>query len=343
MPIDDTDRLARHLKLGELRAIAEIARSGSILGAAAVLGSSQPALTRTLAAAEEKLGVTLFERLPRGVAPTLFGEALLQRIASIFHEIRGAAEDIAALRDLTQGTVSVGAMPLAAAGLLPEALSRLVAARPGLRAEVIEGNPEILLGELRRRRIEIVVGRVPPLERDVDLQWEALYEEEVVVIAAQGHPLQRRRRLTLPDLADEAWVLPPPYTAFYGQVAATFDAAGAPLPRHRIRTLSSPVSQGLVMRTNALAFVPASLLALGYLAPTIRPLDVALPRMTGSVGFVRLAGASETPALREFVDWTRAVAREIGERGAARASARRRRDSPGTPSRPRRVAGRAGR
>jgi DNA-binding transcriptional LysR family regulator len=181
----------------------------------------------------------------------------------------------------------------------------------------------------------------------MDLQWEALYEEEMVVIAAQGHPLQRRRRLTLADLADEAWVLPPPYTAFYGQVTATFDAAGTPLPGHRIRTLSSPVSHGLVMRTDALAFVPSSLLALGYLAPTIRPLDVDLPRIPGSVGFLRLAGASETPALREFVDWTRAVVREIGERGAARGTARRRRDAPGTATSPRprsgRGAGRDGR
>ena len=132
-----TERLIRLLKMGELRAIAEIAQRGSILAAAATLGSTQPALTRTLAAAEAKLGVKLFERLPRGVRPTLFGEAMLSRTAAIFSEIRGAADDIASLNGLARGTVSIGAVPLAAAGLVPEALQRLLTVLPGLQATVL--------------------------------------------------------------------------------------------------------------------------------------------------------------------------------------------------------------
>lgn len=314
----DTERLIRHLKLGELRAISEIARNGSLLAAAAALGTTQPALTRALAAAEATLGVRLFERLPRGVRPTLFGQALLRRIASIFSEIRGAADDIASLNGLSRGTISVGAVPLAAAGLLPESLQRLVAGRPGLRAEVLEGNPEILLNELRARRIEIIVGRVPPLERDRDLHWEVLYEEDLSVIVNHRHRLHRRRGLRLRDLLDEPWILPPPATAFYTQVVALFEGAGAEIPAHQIRTLSVPLNLGMILRTNFLTVLPSSLITLGSLPQGVRPLAVTLPPTRGPVGFIRLAGAGETPALREFMACTRAVAAEIAARRAGR-------------------------
>lgn len=306
-----TDRLIRHLKLGELRAISEIAQSGSILAAAATLGSTQPALTRTLAAAEAKLGVKLFERLPRGMRPTLFGEALLRRIAAIFSEIRGAADDIASLNGLSRGTISIGAMPLAAAGLVPEALQRILAGRPGLQATVLEGNPEFLLNELRARRIEIIVGRLALGDGDRDLNKEILYDEQLAIAASSAHPLHGRRRVRLRELLNEPWILPPPDTAFYRQVAALFEHAGVAIPSHQIRTLSVPVNLGTVMRTTFVTIIPRSLLTLGFVPPGIQPLPVALPATKGPVGFIRLAGASETPALREFMASTRAIAAAV--------------------------------
>ncbi|MGI8894672.1 MAG: LysR substrate-binding domain-containing protein [Casimicrobiaceae bacterium] len=311
MPLTDSERLARYLKLRELRAILAISQSGSILAAAAALGSTQPALTRTLAGAEAKLGVKLFERLPRGVRPTVFGEAILARISAIFGEIRGAAEDIAALNGLSQGTVSIGAMPLAAAGLVPKSLQRLFSARPGLRATVLEGNPEFLLNELRARRIEIVVGRVKLAEGDRDLGIEVMYDEALALVARTSHPLHRKPRLRLRDLANESWILPPADTAFYSQIAAMFERAGMPIPPHQIRTLSLPVNLGTVVRTKFVSIIPRSILILGFVGPGIRPLPVALPPTRGPVGFIRLAGAKETPALREFMTCAREVAAAI--------------------------------
>lgn len=307
----DGERLLRHLKLGELRAIAEIARCGSVLAASAALGISQPALTRSLAAAESKLGARLFERLPRGVRPTLYGDAVMQRVSAAFSEIRAAAEDIAALNGLSRGTLSVGAMPLAAAGLIPAALQRLIAGRPGLQVTVLEGHPEYLLNELRARHIEIVVGRLALAEGDRDLSKESLYNEQLSVIAGSNHPLHRHRRLSLRDIVGESWVLPPPDTAFYRQVAQLFEMAGVDLPPHNVRTLSVPVSFSLARRTNSIAIVPHSVLTLGYGSSDVRALPVRLPRTRGPVGFIRLMGKGESPAMREFTACSRAVVASI--------------------------------
>ncbi len=305
------ERLLRHLKLGELRAIAEIARCGSILAASATLGTSQPALTRVLAAAESKLGARLFERLPRGVRPTLHGDAVIRRVAAVFSELRAAAADIAALNGLSRGTLSIGATHLAAAGLVPQALQRLISGRPGLQVTVLEGNPEFLLKELRARHIEIVVGRLALAEGDRDLGKELLYDEQLSVIAGSKHPLHRRRRLSLRDLAGESWILPPPETAFYRQVAQSFEEAGVDLPPHNVRTLSVPVAIGLTTGTNSIAVVPRSILTLGCAGSDVRALRVRLPHARGPVGFVRLMGAAESPAMREFTACCRAVVASI--------------------------------
>lgn len=324
------ERLVRVLKLQELRAITEIAASGSILAAAASLGSTQPALSRMLAAAESKLGVRLFERLARGVRPTIFGEAVLRRATAVFGEIRGTADDIASLNGLSRGTVSIGAMPLAAAGLVPEALQRVVRGRPGVRATVLEGNPEFLLNELRTRRIDIILGRLSLAAGDRDLDTEVLFDEQLVAIAASAHRLQGRRRLRLTDLADESWILPPADTAFYIQVAAMFGRAGMAEPASQIRTLSVPLNFVTVMRTGCVSIVPRSVLLLGFVPPEIRPLPVVIPPTPGPVGFIRLAGVGETPMLHEFMQCTRGIAAEIRRqmpapraRRAASPSARR--------------------
>ena len=243
--------------------------------------------------------------------PTLYGDAVIRRIAAVFSEIRAAAEDIAALNGLSRGTLSVGAMPLAAAGLVPEALQQLISGRPGLQVTVLEGHPEFLLRELRARHIEIVVGRLALVEGDRDLGKESLYDEQLSVIAGSKHPLHRRRRLSLRDLAGESWILPPPETAFHRQVAQAFDMAGVDLPSHNVRTLSVPVVIGLAARTNAIAVVPRSILTLGRVSSDVQALRVVLPQTKGPVGFVRLVGTGESPALREFTACARAVVASI--------------------------------
>lgn len=320
MDSESANRLIRQLKLQELRAIAAIGRGGSILAAAELLGSTQPALTRSLAAAEAKLGVKLFDRLPRGVRPTVFGEALLRRIAAIFHEISGAADDIASLQGLSSGTLSIGVMPLGAAGLVPKALQRILAGRPRLRVTVLEGNPEFLLNELRMRRVEIIVGRIALADAESELRKEVLYDEQLSVAAHVTNALHRRPRISLSELADQPWILPPPGTAFFSQVATMFRLAGVAIPTCQITTLSVPLNLGMVAGSDYLSILPRSLISLGAIPPSIRPLSVALPSTRGPVGFILLTAGSETPALNEFISAIRSVAATLASGRERRAN-----------------------
>ncbi|MGW0450231.1 LysR family transcriptional regulator, partial [Streptosporangium sandarakinum] len=91
------DLLSGRLKLRHLVLVTTIAEQGSVLRAAERLHLAQPAVTRGLREVEHILGVELFTRGPRGVTPTLFGEAFIDHARAVQAELRRAGDRIAGL------------------------------------------------------------------------------------------------------------------------------------------------------------------------------------------------------------------------------------------------------
>lgn len=109
--------LDQRLKLQMLRVVATIETSGSILKAAAALGVSQPALTKTLQELEDIVQLRLFDRHSRGVRVTDAGRQLVRTARTILAEIARLDEQLDLLSTPGGGSVAVGALPVAAAGL----------------------------------------------------------------------------------------------------------------------------------------------------------------------------------------------------------------------------------
>ena len=96
----------------DLRAIAyfaTVAEYGTVRGAAARLGISQPALTKAIRRLEDEMGVVLFDRQARGVTPTAYGRTLLRHARNLQASLKEAREEIAALRAGIAGRVRIGA------------------------------------------------------------------------------------------------------------------------------------------------------------------------------------------------------------------------------------------
>ncbi|HEY4138840.1 MAG TPA: LysR family transcriptional regulator [Casimicrobiaceae bacterium] len=107
---------------------------------------------------EDSIGVTLFERTARGMMPTRAGVTLALRLKRALAEIRHAVADIAALRGTTQGTVTVGALPLSRTRRLPESIADVVGRHPGLRVATMEGTFEALVASLRAGDLDFILG-----------------------------------------------------------------------------------------------------------------------------------------------------------------------------------------
>jgi DNA-binding transcriptional LysR family regulator len=106
--IDWETQIGRRLRLRDLHVFFTVARCGSMARAAAELGVSQPTVSEVIADLEHTYAVRLFDRSPRGVAPTIYGDALLKRSIVVFDELKQSGRDIEFLADPTTGEVRIG-------------------------------------------------------------------------------------------------------------------------------------------------------------------------------------------------------------------------------------------
>lgn len=123
--------------LNELTAFLAVARERSFTRAAARLGVSQSALSHTLRALEERLGVRLLTRTTRSVSPTEAGERLARSIGPRLDEIEMELAALSALREKPAGTIRITAGEHAADAVLWPAIARLLPDYPDIRIEII--------------------------------------------------------------------------------------------------------------------------------------------------------------------------------------------------------------
>ncbi|WP_432096273.1 LysR family transcriptional regulator [Streptomyces sp. bgisy100] len=195
---------SRHIKTFH-----EVVRTGSYSAAARSLGYTQPAITQQMKALERSVGTPLFTRAGRGVRLTEAGEAMARHSGVILDSISAAQEQMNAITRLRSGRVRVCAFPSASATLIPEAMARLSAEHPGVRVELLEGEPPDSLRQLVRGECDITLAfSYPGLHDDVpeDLVEVPLMEDLLTVLLPAGHPLARRKSVHLADLRDERWI-----------------------------------------------------------------------------------------------------------------------------------------
>ena len=133
-------------------------------------------------------------------------------------------------------------LPSAAGGLVPDAIARLLARRPGLRVTVTEGQHERLTLMLRRGDLDLVVGRLPPRRRLADIAETILATDRGRLVVRTGHALAQLAAsdagLSLGALQRQQWILPPTETTMRRQLDAMFDTAGLAAPVPRVESLS---------------------------------------------------------------------------------------------------------
>ncbi|HYC42980.1 MAG TPA: LysR family transcriptional regulator [Noviherbaspirillum sp.] len=94
-------------KINDLQYFLAVARDRSFTKAAARLGVTPSALSHTIRALEERLGVRLLARTTRNVAPTEAGDRLARSIAPLFDQIAEEVEALSELRERPAGTIRI--------------------------------------------------------------------------------------------------------------------------------------------------------------------------------------------------------------------------------------------
>jgi DNA-binding transcriptional LysR family regulator len=248
--------LRARLKTRQLMLLIAIDEEGNIHRAAEVLNMSQPAASKLLKDLEDMMGVSLFERLPRGMRPTWYGESMIRHARIALSSLGEAGAEIEALKAGHAGNVAIGAIAGPAMTLLPAALARITQQHPDLRVSLQVESSDVLLERLAQNKLDFLVARLFARHDKSHLHYEALAEEEVCAIARPQHPILALEQPGLPELSQAAWIVPPEGSVLRHRFELMFQSAGLQPPRRVIGTAALMFLTKMLQESDYLAVVP---------------------------------------------------------------------------------------
>lgn len=319
----DDEQISQRIKLRHLRAVLAVAKSGSMVGASEQLAVSQPVISKAIAELEQLVGVRLFDRVPHGATPTLYGRALLDRSAAIVDDVKAIVSEQRHLADPTRGELRIGCEENLATGLLPTLIEELSRRYPRLVFDLALGDPPTLQRrDLLGRRVELAIMRAEAHELDEGLDQTLLYEDRLWVVAGQNSPWAVRRKLSLADLAQERWCLPPPEHPVGALVVKAFDQIGLAPPARTVTVASAQCTSNLVAFGQYLGVLGSLFLRFNPPSVRLKVLPVTFPVAAPPINIVTLKHRALSPVAAMFV----AFVREMANAGkATRAGGSRRR------------------
>jgi DNA-binding transcriptional LysR family regulator len=309
--MDGLRYVERRLKLHDVRVLIAVVEAGSMVKAADRLGTSQPAVSRSVAELEHALGVRLLDRGPRGIEPTPTGRAFIRRGIAAFDELKQGVKDVASLADPTAGELSVGASMVITAGIVNAVLDRISREFPRMTFNLLVAEVDTTVRALRERKVDLLIVRMMRPLADEQLQAEPLYEEPHVVVAGVQNKWAKRRKLVLADLVNEPWTLPSPGSAYASFFVEAFRAAGLDYPRASINAYANPVRNAVVSKGRFLTIVPESEVRFAGKNAVLKALPIELPTMRLPIGIVTLKNRTLSPAAQLFIERARELAKPL--------------------------------
>lgn len=292
-----------------LAAFRAVAQTGSVTAAAEQLHVSQPALTREIRELEERLGVALFDRLPRGMQLTEAGELLDGFAAQIFRLAEAAKSAIGEFTGLKRGHLSIVASHTSGAYLLPPLLDEFRRLYPNVTLDVAVSNTERVQEAVLAHECQLglVEGVYDPTVFDARMMGR----DKIIAVASAAHPLARRRRLDLAALAQAELIVREPGSGTRQTVEQAYARHGVALSPSC--SIGSPEAiKQLLTLGRSVAWMPRLSVAGELATGTLVQLPVKDLQITREMNLIWRKGRGLSPAARAFQTLALAKAERAG-------------------------------
>lgn len=286
------------LKTRQLLLLVALAEEGNIHRAAQVLSMTQPAASKLLKDLEDVLEVSLFERLPRGMRPTWYGETMIRHARMALANLNQAHDEIHALKTGHYGQVGVGAITSPGVNLLPAAVALVKQEHPSLRISLdIETSP-VLLERLEQGRLDFVIGRLFAEHDKSQLRYEPLTEERVCAITRPGHPLTNLSGLSLRDVLAAGWIVPPGGSVLRHRFDLMFRQDGLAPPVDTVETSSLLFMTRMLQQSDMVAVVGADVAHYYAAHGMVAVLPLSMPCHMDAFGLITRTDRLLSPAAK---------------------------------------------
>lgn len=201
------------MDLRNIKYFLAVAEAGSITTAAQTLHISQPPLSMAMAKLEAELGVTLFDRMPRGVALTPPGRYLQTAGRRLLAEERRISSTLEAMGKGLEGELRIGAEPMGLLQVVSSRIASFLAVHPRISFELMDAHPSEVLENLANGHLDLaVIPYLPeeplPLINDVALSVDIVTTLPLTLIVPSAWNLDEHEPIDLATMRDKTWILP---------------------------------------------------------------------------------------------------------------------------------------
>jgi LysR family transcriptional regulator, cyn operon transcriptional activator len=268
------------MELRHLRYFVALAESLSFTRAAGRVHVTQSTLSHQIRQLEDEVGQPLFDRIGKKVVTTEAGELFLGFAARALKEVDLGLAMLKPGGGGLTGQVRIGATHTFNIGLIPECVALFLARHPTVQVRVEELAADQIGAKLHAGELDIGIAYRP--NGPTDLWFEPLYNEEMVLVVSDAHPLAGRKRIRMVELHQQRLVLMPDYFATRTLLDECFKASGAePLVVAEMSTIAPML--GLVLRMQIAAIVAVNAVPAAMSGLQMIPIESPTPIRTPGI------------------------------------------------------------
>ncbi|MCF3639815.1 LysR family transcriptional regulator [Rhizobium sp. TRM95111] len=195
--------------------------------AAAVLGMTQPGLSRTVAYLERRLGEPLFLRNRRPIEPTPLCRDLADLGAAVRRATTRASDVTESFKRGERGDIRIGGTPFFMDALVSAMVGQFQRTRPNVRISQVYGYTAVLAERIRAGQLDLAICPVEVFDTDSDLTFDPILTGRNVVACRANHPLLASDRLQAANLLQYPWIEPPAGSPLSADLRTTLLNLGA--------------------------------------------------------------------------------------------------------------------
>jgi DNA-binding transcriptional LysR family regulator len=238
--------------LRQMEVFRAVMLTGSINGAAKLLFTSQPGVSRIVSHTEQTLGLSLFSRVKGKLVPTPEAEVLIQEVNEFYHQALRVDEFARGLAQGPSGTLNISSSPCLSRSLIPQAITKFILRYPNIRVNYRTTLLGSMAEEVLSNKVDLAVS-VLPLDHP-NLTVEPFMEGRMVCLVPVGHELTQQTTVSISDLVRYPLVAHHPSLPFGQLVSAAFKKANLKL-HTRIDIHQTDVACSLVRSGAGIAMV----------------------------------------------------------------------------------------
>jgi DNA-binding transcriptional LysR family regulator len=294
------------MDIRHLTHIVALADQRNFARAAEQVHLSQPALSRSIQAAEAELELRLFDRGSLEVTPTPAGEFVLERARRLVFDSQCLRRDVGLYRDRRLGNTGFGVGPYPAATVLAPLLISLRQHFPQVQLRTTVGNWELLLGQLKAEQLEFFLADTRDIPRSQELDIRQVVQQAAGHFVHAQHPLLQRGPLTLPNMLSAL--------RQYGLVSVRVPASARKniellMELHSAETFPIALEcddvstlKQVALATDSILLAPQASVAQEMRSGQLVALDTPdYPTLYSDMGIVMLRGRTPSPMAQEVI------------------------------------------